>query len=92
MDEQCSTCLNGPEDSPMVSTYINHKDEKRLQCQDCMDGSNCFTCESCGDGLATEQVDYVPSGLREWWCSDCTEDDEGRVFKSSKNEWVFKND
>lgn len=90
MDEQCSTCLNGPEDSPLVSAYINHKGEKRLQCQDCMDGSNCFTCECCGDGLATEQVDYV-SGYREWWCSDCTEFEE-RLFKSStgKNEWVFK--
>jgi hypothetical protein len=85
--------MNGPEDSPLVSSYINHKDEKRWQCQDCMDGSNCFTCEFCGSGLASEQVDYVPSGLREWWCIGCTEDEE-RLFKSStnKNEWVFKND
>ena len=30
MNEQCSTCLNGPEDSPLVSTYISHKDEKRF--------------------------------------------------------------
>lgn len=93
MDEQCSTCLNGPEDSPLVSSYISHKDHVRWQCQDCMDGSNCFTCEFCGSGLASEQVDYVPSGLREWWCIGCTEDEE-RLFKSStnKNEWVFKND
>lgn len=69
---ECSTCLNGPEDSPLVSTYINHKGQIRHQCQDCMDGSNCFTCECCGDGLASQQIDYK-SGLREWWCTDCKE-------------------
>jgi len=70
---ECSTCLNSPEDSPLVSTYINHKDQVSWQCQDCMDGSNCFTCEFCGEGLAMNQVDHA-SGLREWWCSSCKED------------------
>jgi len=91
MNEQCSTCLNGPEDSPLVSKYINHKDQVRWQCQDCMNGSNCFTCEFCGSGLASEQVDYEPSGLREWWCIGCT-DDEERVSSIRTNEWIFKND
>ena len=70
---ECSTCLNKPEDSPLVSTYVNHKDEESWQCQDCMDGSNCFTCEFCGNGLATEQIDFA-SGLREWWCIYCKEE------------------
>ena len=83
---ECSTSMNGPEDSPLVSTYTNHKGQIRHQCQDCMDGSNCFTCEACGNGLATQQVDHE-SGLREWWCSDCCKVHD--TTKVGKHAWFF---
>jgi hypothetical protein len=53
-----------------------------------MGGSNCFTCESCGDGLASQQVDYKPSNYREWWCISCTEDHYAVTFIVS-NRWLF---
>jgi len=54
-----------------------------------MEGSNCFTCEGCGDGLASECVDYVPSRYREWWCISCAEDHES-VRLDFENNWIFK--
>jgi hypothetical protein len=48
-------------------------------CMDCYDGSNTFTCDCCGNGLAGECVDYDKDhtwfGMREWWCSSCVIDE-----------------
>jgi hypothetical protein len=47
---------------------------------DCCDGSDVFTCESCGNGLATERLPFVDtSGIdfdpntehAVWVCPDC---------------------
>jgi len=64
-------------------------DNQYYQCADCMNGSNCFTCEGCGDGLASECVDYVSNGYREWWCISCAEDHEN-VRHDFENNWIFK--
>ncbi len=85
----CSTCCNSEADAELVSYYTNHKGKRAFQCKDCMEGSNCFTCECCGDGLATECVDYKPSGYREWWCLDCAIDHDKTVF-SKKNSWYYE--
>ena len=47
---------------------------------DCCSGEDVFTCECCGNGLATERVPFVDtSGIgydpntehAVWFCSDC---------------------
>ena len=87
-DEYCSTCMNTAEDSKPASYYTDHKGNREWQCEDCMEGSNCFTCEFCGAGLATECVDYKPSGYREWWCLDCAEEEDRAVGKHNQG-WIF---
>lgn len=51
-----------------------------MQKCDCCDGSDVFTCESCGNGLATERIGFVDSSGIDydpntehaiWVCSDC---------------------
>ena len=49
---------------------------------DCCDGKNVFTCECCGNGLATERMPFVDTSGIEfdpntehavWFCVDCAE-------------------
>jgi hypothetical protein len=87
MSKKCYSCPEMIDDLSKASMFLEGK-TKRFQCEDCMDGANCFTCEFCGDGLATQQVDY-PSGYREWWCISCTEDYDYASLKTG-NEWLFK--
>lgn len=88
MNKQCYSCQKEIEDITTASQILGY-DKPMFQCEDCMDGSNCFTCECCGDGLATQQVDYMPSRYREWWCTSCAEDHE-QVSLNSDDEWIFK--
>jgi hypothetical protein len=88
MSKKCYSCPEMILNIGEASMFMNGT-KQHYQCEDCMNGSNTFTCGSCYDGLATEQVDYKPSGYREWWCSSCTEDHEF-VSLNSKNEWIFK--
>lgn len=78
--------------APDVGSFIDRKGKQEFQCEDCMNGSNCFTCEFCGNGLATEQVDYEPSGYREWWCFDCAEnEDRARSTNILEDRtWIFE--
>lgn len=69
-------CIKCDEEYPLSS----EEPLRRIQlnpeyavCQSCFDGETCFTCEMCGNGLASEQVDYS-NGWREWWCVSCCED------------------
>lgn len=87
MSENCYSCSQEIENVATASQILGY-DKPMFQCEDCMNGSNCFTCECCEDGLATEQVDY-PSRYREWWCSSCTEDHDA-VSLVEENEWLFK--
>lgn len=36
-------------------------------------GESVFTCEFCGDGLATNEV-KISDTESEWWCPDCDEE------------------
>jgi len=88
MNKNCYSCENEIENLSTASQILG-KFTQEFQCDDCMSGANCFTCEACGDGLASEQVDYSASHYREWWCDSCTED-EDKVTFISENTWVFK--
>ena len=88
MLEKCYSCPDMIINMSEASMFMEG-DKQHFQCEDCMNGSNCFTCECCGDGLATQQVDYKPSGYREWWCHSCVDSHE-RVRYKYDNEWIFK--
>jgi hypothetical protein len=88
MSKECYSCPEIITNIGEASMFISG-DKQYYQCSDCMDGANCFTCEGCGDGLASECVDYVPSRYREWWCISCAEDHES-VRLDIENNWIFK--
>lgn len=56
-----------------ASLPTNHgTSDEYPMCEDCYHGTHDFTCEFCGDGLATQKIDFK-NGMREWWCPDCEE-------------------
>ena len=61
-----------------TEVYWRYENTNYPICMDCYNGSNTFTCDCCGDGLAGECVDYGRNhtwlGMREWWCSSCVID------------------
>lgn len=63
-------------------------------CETCYDGSACFTCEFCQDGLATEVVDYDKRhdnyGQREHWCASCVIDNDSDDLEyAGMGRWVI---
>jgi len=88
MTKECYSCPEIITNIGDASMFITG-DNQYYQCADCMNGSNCFTCNGCGDGLASECVDYVSNGYREWWCISCAEDHEN-VRHDFENNWIFK--
>lgn len=95
MSEQCYTCSNPIDDLETASRFLDTEENQHFQCPSCMDGSHCFTCEFCGNGIASERVDYVPSGYREYWCEGCTAG-VSKITKISggkyNNRWLLEED
>lgn len=73
---KCEDLTTSPE-----STNVNYP-----MCESCFNGWDYFTCEFCGDGLASEQIDFS-NGMREWWCIGCKEDH----FEEAEQKYVNSN-